>query len=117
MTPFFYSHAAFGSLSKKNILVMDSLRLAPQGFVTRAMEWDKSPGMENLRENRKHAHEVAAKLIEEKRQELKNGTSRKDLLSLLGSSHVPFTKLDIWYDFQVFSQGKFIPATRLAVER
>jgi len=39
--------------------------------------------MERVRQNREYAHEVAMKLIEEKRQELKDGTSRKDLLSLL----------------------------------
>jgi len=36
-----------------------------------------------LRQNKIYAHEVATKLIEEKRQELKDGTSRKDVLSLL----------------------------------
>jgi len=42
--------------------------------------------MVKLRENREHAHEVAAKLIEEKRQELKDGASQRDLLSLLVKS-------------------------------
>ena len=44
--------------------------------------------MLNLRENKAYVHEVAARLIEEKRQEMKDGTSRKDLLSLLGSSFI-----------------------------
>ena len=64
-----------------------------------------------------YAHEVAAKLIDEKKQELKDGTSRRDVLSLLGSSRLSFTSPGIWYNFQFFSQGKFRSATRLATER
>ena len=80
------SFAAFGRIPKEQILLMDSLKWAPADFATWLFEWDKRPGMVNLRENKTYAHEVAAKLVEEKRQELKDGTSRKDLLSLLGSS-------------------------------
>jgi len=46
-------------------------------------ERDKRPGMVKVRKNREYAHEVAAKLIEEKREELENDSSRRDLLSLL----------------------------------
>ena len=62
------------------------------------MKRDKRPGMVNLRKNKTYAREVGTKLIEEKRQELKDGTSRKDLLSLLGSSCVPIVKFDPWYN-------------------
>ena len=51
--------------------------------------------MEKHRENRKCVHEVAAKLIEDKRQELNDGTSRRDLLSMLGSSHVSTVRFDL----------------------
>ena len=72
--------------------------------------------MVKLRENRTYAHEVAVKLIEEKRQELKDGTSRRDVLTLLGSSSVTFMKLSTWYNFQSFSKGKFFPEARLATQ-
>jgi hypothetical protein len=94
---------------------MDAFKWAPRGFATWVFERDQSPGIAKLRENRTYAREVAAKLIEEKKQELKNGTSRRDLLSLLGSSCVP--KLDVWYSIQFFSQGKFLLATRLETKR
>ena len=86
LTIVLYSFAAFGRLSKGQFFMMESFKWAPAGFAAWIYEWDKSPGMVNLRANRTYAHEVAAKLIEEKRQEFKGGTSRKDLLSLLGSS-------------------------------
>ena len=82
------SFGAIGMLSKKNIFVTDIFKLLPRGFTTWFLERDRRPGMVKVRENRKYAHEVAVKLIEDKKQELRNGTSRKDLLSLLGSSFV-----------------------------
>jgi len=63
--------------------MMDCLRWAPKGSSAWLSNRNKSPGMLNLRENKVYVHEVAAKLIEEKRQEMKDGTSRRDLLSLL----------------------------------
>ena len=66
----------------------DCFKLAPKGTSTWISNRNKSPGMVNLRENKTYAHEVAAKLIEEKRQEMKDGTSRKDLLSSLGPSFI-----------------------------
>jgi len=65
-------------------------------------ERDQRPGMVKLRENRAYAHEVAAKLIEEKRRELKDGTSRRDLLSLLGPSFILFMKFDARCNAQLF---------------
>ena len=78
--------------------MMDSFKWAPEGFATWFMKRDKSPGMVNLRENKTYAHEVGMKLIEEKRQELKDGTSGKDLLSLLSSSCALIVKFDPWYN-------------------
>lgn len=86
----FCSYAAFGNPSKGRLFLMDCFKWAPAGFATWISERDKRPALVNVRANRKYAHEVAAKLIEEKRQELKDGTSRKDVLSLLGSSRCPY---------------------------
>ena len=90
----FPSFGAFGVVSKERMFMMNALRWAPEGSTTWMFERDQRPGMVKLRENRTYAHEVAAKLIEEKRRELKDGTSRRDLLSLLGPSFIPFMKLD-----------------------
>lgn len=97
-----HSYGAFGNPSKGRLLMMDLSKWAPTGFATWIFERDKSPGVSNVRMNRRYAHEVASKLIEEKRQGPKDGTSRKDLFSLLSSSCVPFTKLDVWCDIQFF---------------
>jgi len=44
-----------------------------------------TPGMQNLRWNKTEAHNVARELIDSKREELRAGTPRKDLMSMLGS--------------------------------
>jgi len=80
-------------------------------------ERDQRPGMVRLRKNREYTHEVAAKLIEEKKRELKDGASRRDVLSLLGSSCVASVKPGMLGDIQFFSQGKFYPTTGMATER
>ena len=97
-TGFLYSFDAFGKLSKGQLFMIDALRWAPVGFAARVFEKDKRPGLVRLRENRAYGREVAAKLIEEKRRELKDGASRKDILTLLGTSCLPFMKFDWWYD-------------------
>lgn len=73
----------FGTISKGRLLMMDLLKWTPEGTATWLFERGKGPGATKLRENKMYAHEVAAQLIEEKRQELRDGTSRKDVLSLL----------------------------------
>lgn len=65
---------------------MDAFKWAPEGLFTWICNRSKRPGMVQLLEHKTHAHVVATKLIEDRRQELKDGTSRKDVLSLLGSS-------------------------------
>ena len=44
----------------------------------------KYSGMQKIRQNKEEAHRVARKLLDSKRQELKDGTPRKDVMSLLG---------------------------------
>jgi len=112
----FRSFGAFGTLSKERAFMLNAFRWTPQGFATWIFERDQSPGMVNLRKNRECAHEVAAKLIEEKRQELKDGTSRRDLLSLLSSSCVLFMDLGARCNFRLSSQGKFCSTARMAAE-
>jgi len=65
------------------VFMMNVLELLPQSVIAWASERDQSPVMAGLRKNREYAHEVAAKLIEEKKRELESGTSQRDLLSLL----------------------------------
>ena len=86
LTIIFDSFGAFGGPSKEWLFMMNAFKWAPKGSAAWILDRDQRPGMVNLRENKIYVHEVAAKLIEEKRQELKDGISRKDLLSLLGSS-------------------------------
>ncbi|KAF9778997.1 cytochrome P450 [Thelephora terrestris] len=77
------SFNAFGPPSKGRGLIMDLLKWAPKGLGAWLTDRSKSPGMIKLRENKTYAHEVASKLIKEKKQEMKDGTSGKDFLSLL----------------------------------
>jgi len=112
-----HSFGAFGIPSQGRLFIQDVFKWAPKGFATWLLERDQSPGAVNVRKNREYAHEVAAELIEEKRQELKDGTSRKDLLSLLGLSCIAFMKLAIRRNIHFFSQSKFCPTTRMATER
>ena len=44
-----------------------------------------SPGMQRARQNKVEARTVARRLLDSKRQELKDGVPRKDIMSLLGS--------------------------------
>jgi len=43
------------------------------------------PGMRKLQRNKDEAHRVARELLDSKRQELKAGVPKKDLMSLLGA--------------------------------
>jgi hypothetical protein len=116
VTIVFRSFEAFGKLSKGQLFMMDALRWAPSGFISWVFKADKSPGLVRVRENRVYVHEVATKLIEEKRQELKDGTPQRDVLTLLGSFCVAFTKADRWYSFQSFSKGELLPEAGLAAQ-
>ena len=94
MTIVLHSFDARGKPSKGRLFMMDSFKWAPKGFGLWLLDKDKSLGTTRLQENKKYAHEVAAKLIEEKKRELKGGTSRRDLLSLLGSSFISVLQHD-----------------------
>ena len=110
----FRSFDVFAKLSKEQIFMVDALRWTPVRFATWIFETNQRPGLVRLRENRAYGHEVAARLIEEKKQGLKDGASRKDILTLLGSSRVAFMKIDSRYNFQSFSQSEFLPEARFA---
>jgi hypothetical protein len=84
-----YSFDLFGKSSKGRLFFMDSFKWFPKGFCSWLLDRDKSQGVARVRENRSYAHEVASKLIEDKKKELEDGTSRKDLLSLLGAYFIP----------------------------
>ncbi|KAF9647279.1 cytochrome P450 [Thelephora ganbajun] len=74
----------FGGATKGITFIMDIIRWLPSGLLTWLLfDIRALPEMENLRLNRKEAHIVARRLIEAKRQELKDGTARKDILSSL----------------------------------
>ena len=104
--------------TKGRIFAIDAIsKFAPKGFITWMMEKDRGPAAARLRENRTYVHEVAAKLIEDKKEELKNGTLGKDVLSTIGPSRVASVKLYTWVNVQFSSQGQFCFATRLAIDR
>jgi hypothetical protein len=117
LTITFRSFEILGRPTKERLFVMDAFRWIPGSLIPWIVEGEQRPGIMRLLENRKHVHEVAAKLIEAKRQELKDGTPRKDFLTLLGSSRAAFWNSDIRYNTELFSQSKFRPATRVATER
>ena len=82
-----HSFDAFAWPSKGRLFAIDVIsKFAPKGFITWSMEKDRGPAAARLRENRTYVHEVAAKLVEDKKEELKNGTLGKDVLSTLGLS-------------------------------
>ena len=54
------------------------------GLLTWLHDNSSDPGMQKLRWNRDQARSVARKLLDSKRQELKDGVPRKDIMSFLG---------------------------------
>jgi hypothetical protein len=80
----FCSHEAFGNPPKELLFFKDVMEWFPSGFLTWFFEKSQSLGETKLRQNRDEAHRVARVLIDAKREELKAGTSRRDLMSLLG---------------------------------
>ena len=53
-------------------------------LVTWLFNNSSNPGMQRLRQNKEEAHIVARKLFDSKKQELKDGVPRKDIMILLG---------------------------------
>lgn len=79
----FVSFAAFGNPSQLLLFFMSLSDWFP-GLITWLFDHGSHPGLRNLRDNKYQGRAVARKLLESKRQELKNGTVRKDVMSLLG---------------------------------
>ena len=75
------------------------------------------PGMQRIRQNKEEAHRVARKLLDSKRQELKDGTPRKDVMSLLGLL-LPFfaSSRAVVEDFSS-SQSRCFSAPGLEIDR
>ena len=80
------SSTLIGHPPKGRVFFQNIARLFPSGALTWLFEKSKGEGAVTLRRNRAEAHSLARKLVEQKREELKTGTSRRDVLSLLGSS-------------------------------
>ena len=73
--------------------------------------------MQTLRQNREEAHSVARKLLDSKRQELKDGTPRKDVMSLLGSLFPAFFFIPVVVEDLPRSQSQCFPARGLEIDR
>ena len=71
---------------KGHILFRNVTRWLPGGLLTWLAERGQKSSQIKLRQNRTEAHRVARILIDQKREELRDGTSRRDVLSLLGLS-------------------------------
>ena len=54
------------------------------GLLTWVYDNSSDPGMQKLRLNKDQTHDIARKLLDSKRREVKAGTARKDIMSLLG---------------------------------
>jgi len=54
------------------------------GLITWIYETSSHPGMQKVRQNKNEVHNVAQRLLDSKRQELKAGVPRRDVMSLLG---------------------------------
>jgi len=80
----FASFVTFGNLSRSLVFFMTITRWFP-GLITWIFDNSSDPGMQNLRQNKRQGRVVAQKLLDTKRQELKDGRARKDVMSLLGS--------------------------------
>jgi hypothetical protein len=99
----FRSFNAFGRPSKGRLFMTESFKWTPEGFATWITDRGKRPGVVRLRENKTYTHELAARLIKEKKQELEDGASRRDALSLVGPSCLATTALDVRCNSRRFS--------------
>ena len=80
---YFVSFAAFRNPSRLLVLSMTITGWFP-GLITWLFDNSKDPGMQQLRWNKEQGRIVARKLLDSKRQELKDGVARRDVMSLLG---------------------------------
>ena len=90
----FTSFESIGNPTRSLVFFMAITKWLP-GLLTWLHDNSSHPGMQNLRQNRDQVRSIARKLLDSKRQELKDGTSTKDIMSLLGLSPLlfPFTWL------------------------
>jgi hypothetical protein len=86
VTILFHSFKGYGRVTDGTLHLTDVMKWTPESFVALMADRDERQGMVGLQGNKIYAHEVAAKLIDEKRQELKGGSSWEDIFSLLGTS-------------------------------
>jgi len=68
------------------------------GLITWIFSISGDPGLQNLRQNKHQGRVAARKLLDAKRQELKDGTARKDVMSLLGSLLPSFTPVRMFIE-------------------
>jgi len=78
------SYTSFGNASRLLVLFANITRWFP-GLLTWLYNNSTHPGMKKFRWNRDEVRSVAWKLLDSKRQELKDGTPGRDIMSLLGS--------------------------------
>ena len=82
----FCSVGAFGNPPRARVFFQNVANWLPSGLITWFFERNQSPGLVNLRQNRDEAYRIAWALIDAKREEVKAGTSRRDVMGLLGSN-------------------------------
>ena len=80
----FTSFASFGNASRSLVFTVSIAKWFPR-LITWIFTHSNRPGMQQARQNRVEVRAVARRLLDSKRQELKDGVSRKDVMSLLGS--------------------------------
>ena len=101
----FSSFMSFGVPSRLFIFLMCVAGWFP-GLLPWLCDNSNDPGMKNLRWNKVSAHTVARELVDSKRQELKAGTPRKDLMSMLGSLLSSFALVYAVIDGRSLPQSK-----------
>jgi len=82
------SFGAFGNPTRFLVFLMSITGWFP-GLITWVYNNSNNPGIQNLRWNKEQGQIIARKLVNLKRQELKDGMARKDIMSLLGLSPLP----------------------------
>jgi hypothetical protein len=106
----FCSDETFGNPPIELFFFKDAMEWFPSGILTWYFERSQSPGQVQLRQNRDEAHRVARVLIDAKREELKAGASRRDLMSLLGS--LPCTRNHTRGAHFIFQSSRVLPYDR-----
>ena len=110
-----YSTNPFTLPPKGHIFVQNVARWLPGGVLTWLSERSRGEVPIKLQRNRAEAHRVAQELIEAKKEELRAGASRTDILSLLGSSsRGKITRVVLTV---MSSQRKLGHGARTAIER